>query len=139
MCIRDSSKDVDQVVDWFGNTVLIKNTFAIGNNGLLVNNSVLPIANQETLTSQDIQLFPNPCTDYIRIQLNDVENWNVQIFDTQMKRIVPDVTMNHNNTKEINVTQLSVGMYTVILSKDCLLYTSPSPRDGLLSRMPSSA
>ena len=24
-------------------------------------------------------------------------------------------------------------------SLDCLLYTSPSPRDGLLSRMPSSA
>ena len=27
----------------------------------------------------------------------------------------------------------SIGEYT------CLLYTSPSPRDGLLSRMPSSA
>ena len=26
-----------------------------------------------------------------------------------------------------------------ITSKNCLLYTSPSPRDGLLSRMPSSA
>ena len=26
-----------------------------------------------------------------------------------------------------------------ILLDDCLLYTSPSPRDGLLSRMPSSA
>ena len=25
------------------------------------------------------------------------------------------------------------------LDKGCLLYTSPSPRDGLLSRMPSSA
>ena len=25
------------------------------------------------------------------------------------------------------------------LFKGCLLYTSPSPRDGLLSRMPSSA
>ena len=25
------------------------------------------------------------------------------------------------------------------MSWDCLLYTSPSPRDGLLSRMPSSA
>mgnify|MGYP003684456827 CR=1 FL=1 len=24
-------------------------------------------------------------------------------------------------------------------NNDCLLYTSPSPRDGLLSRMPSSA
>ena len=27
----------------------------------------------------------------------------------------------------------------VIQYYDCLLYTSPSPRDGLLSRMPSSA
>ena len=26
-----------------------------------------------------------------------------------------------------------------LLSESCLLYTSPSPRDGLLSRMPSSA
>ena len=25
------------------------------------------------------------------------------------------------------------------LTRSCLLYTSPSPRDGLLSRMPSSA
>ena len=35
------------------------------------------------------------------------------------------------------------GDYLVILvgtkPKTCLLYTSPSPRDGLLSRMPSSA
>ena len=26
-----------------------------------------------------------------------------------------------------------------LTQKPCLLYTSPSPRDGLLSRMPSSA
>ena len=32
-------------------------------------------------------------------------------------------------------SQLSVGL----LVRICLLYTSPSPRDGLLSRMPSSA
>ena len=31
------------------------------------------------------------------------------------------------------------GINDPILNKDCLLYTSPSPRDGLLSRMPSSA
>src|SRR5664279_1297783 len=28
---------------------------------------------------------------------------------------------------------------TIVLTSTCLLYTSPSPRDGLLSRMPSSA
>ena len=29
--------------------------------------------------------------------------------------------------------------YAILTLKGCLLYTSPSPRDGLLSRMPSSA
>ena len=29
--------------------------------------------------------------------------------------------------------------YDSVWTADCLLYTSPSPRDGLLSRMPSSA
>ena len=31
------------------------------------------------------------------------------------------------------------GHMNVLLAEACLLYTSPSPRDGLLSRMPSSA
>ena len=46
---------------------------------------------------------------------------------------------------EIDFTDLSPGDYVVHLQHGigrylgCLLYTSPSPRDGLLSRMPSSA
>ena len=31
------------------------------------------------------------------------------------------------------------GLWEFVRKGDCLLYTSPSPRDGLLSRMPSSA
>ena len=34
---------------------------------------------------------------------------------------------------------LALGHRPDLLILDCLLYTSPSPRDGLLSRMPSSA
>ena len=30
-------------------------------------------------------------------------------------------------------------LFNTTMEKYCLLYTSPSPRDGLLSRMPSSA
>ena len=49
--------------------------------------------------------------------------------------------------KEKNELSLSATEQNTILghlidgttAKDCLLYTSPSPRDGLLSRMPSSA
>ena len=32
-----------------------------------------------------------------------------------------------------------MGHSVRVRREDCLLYTSPSPRDGLLSRMPSSA
>ena len=33
----------------------------------------------------------------------------------------------------------AAGMEVCVFNRTCLLYTSPSPRDGLLSRMPSSA
>ena len=37
-------------------------------------------------------------------------------------------------------TIIAAGVgYAIALVVGCLLYTSPSPRDGLLSRMPSSA
>ena len=42
-----------------------------------------------------------------------------------------------NILQENQKVQLSVGAATQLLS--CLLYTSPSPRDATLSRMPSSA
>ena len=35
--------------------------------------------------------------------------------------------------------QFLLPMPAVVGHEGCLLYTSPSPRDGLLSRMPSSA
>ena len=40
-------------------------------------------------------------------------------------------TNNEKLVEHLSFTQNAVGA--------CLLYTSPSPRDGLLSRMPSSA
>ena len=36
-------------------------------------------------------------------------------------------------------SKIGVPSVRMVLLKGCLLYTSPSPRDGLLSRMPSSA
>ena len=40
-----------------------------------------------------------------------------------------------NGQRLISISDIPVKTYI----KSCLLYTSPSPRDGLLSRMPSSA
>ena len=48
---------------------------------------------------------------------------------------VPDPT-----NKRVQITLPRIGFEISGVSYDpCLLYTSPSPRDGLLSRMPSSA
>ena len=54
----------------------------------------------------------------IRIKLRAYDN---KILDASTEEIV-------NTVKRTGAT-----------IKGCLLYTSPSPRDGLLSRMPSSA
>ena len=47
----------------------------------------------------------------------------------------PDIYINLQYASLMDLTQL----YAFALICFCLLYTSPSPRDGLLSRMPSSA
>ena len=43
--------------------------------------------------------------------------------------------------RQVGVEQIcnAVDFFIKNISITCLLYTSPSPRDGLLSRMPSSA
>jgi len=46
-----------------------------------------------------------------------------------------DIEIDKSNVLLIGPT----GCGKTLLAKTCLLYTSPSPRDGLLSRMPSSA
>ena len=44
-----------------------------------------------------------------------------------------------NSSLFISNTELKEANARISLIINCLLYTSPSPRDGLLSRMPSSA
>ena len=48
-----------------------------------------------------------------------------------------------NSGPDKGTRNLVIGMVLFIVAVgiifSCLLYTSPSPRDGLLSRMPSSA
>ena len=51
--------------------------------------------------------------------------------------IIVDPSQNINSKGSIVIKDKIIG--DLILNKDCLLYTSPSPRDGRISRMPSSA
>ena len=55
-----------------------------------------------------------------------VSNWSAQIANANYNLIEDELTNND-------------AFDLVTTTNPCLLYTSPSPRDGLLSRMPSSA
>ena len=50
-----------------------------------------------------------------------------------------DVTIEINGDPEKQVVVQAGGKLLNTLADNCLLYTSPSPRDATLSRMPSSA
>ena len=54
-----------------------------------------------------------------------------------------DIIFDYLNKKKNEVIEdapaNAVGTGANVALPPCLLYTSPSPRDGLLSRMPSSA
>ena len=54
--------------------------------------------------------------------------------------VVDFIQANRPKKKEwIEDYYLQIAAYAISQTHPCLLYTSPSPRDGLLSRMPSSA
>ena len=54
-----------------------------------------------------------------------------------METYVKNTTANNANPNSFK--KLVAQDEAEAMEKSCLLYTSPSPRDGLLSRMPSSA
>ena len=100
------------------------------------------------------------CTTYV----SGYNQYNQEILDekSQLYKFSPDITFLIIDSRTI-LGKLFLNPYSVSIeerkqfvqnksdeiinlakslvekSKSCLLYTSPSPRDGLLSRMPSSA
>ena len=68
------------------------------------------------------------------VTLQAAAGFNIHLFPTGQGNIVGNPI---EPVVKLTANPLTVkGMGEHI---DCLLYTSPSPRDGLLSRMPSSA
>ena len=68
--------------------------------------------------------------DHLAGLANDEE---INLFDQALQ----DYQGLRMDADRFTATRLQMGIYGQ--RQDCLLYTSPSPRDGLLSRMPSSA
>ena len=61
------------------------------------------------------------------------------IVDRSMRAEDPIVIGNEPFVSNVDMGQPKTQAEYIEEIRACLLYTSPSPRDGLLSRMPSSA
>ena len=61
--------------------------------------------------------------------------------DSKISTIVRESINEIKETTELAINSVKCGgrIFYIGAGTSCLLYTSPSPRDGLLSRMPSSA
>ena len=71
----------------------------------------------------------------IRHMLNDQNEEAISAFKVCLQQNPKDAALHY----ALFESYLKQEKYTEAVYHTCLLYTSPSPRDGLLSRMPSSA
>ena len=77
---------------------------------------------------------------YQPLQISDFKR--LENILKELESIVKRENKRHEMDQHLMIGALDVLEYEIIPLVDdivCLLYTSPSPRDGLLSRMPSSA
>ena len=76
----------------------------------------------------------------IDFNLGYLESWLDWLEDQGYERPNPSESVFHHSVEKITAGRFcDEPAFYAAEHSDCLLYTSPSPRDGLLSRMPSSA
>ena len=94
-------------------------------------------------------LFETSIRDEYLNQLKSIwENWTIDFAENEMYSIESELKIEYTSKQEIDLEFCSIDdlsnksdseNYFSCLVVICLLYTSPSPRDGATSRMPSSA
>ena len=98
-----------------------------------------------------IRYFPRTHIDRSKVKLVSEIEQNDQTYEVTIFGTIDKLSVFTTKTR-LRIATLTISdesgslkakwfgpQYIESRFKDCLLYTSPSPRDGLLSRMPSSA
>lgn len=112
-----ASNDHEVFIDFAGNTVPVKRTFAVGDLGYLITNSEIQSASINETEEVNVQLYPNPASNKIVIEMEDASSWKIQLLDNAMKDLTIDA-LSSNSKKEIDISTFSTGLYYVILTKD---------------------
>ena len=87
---------------------------------------------EDEIFENELNIHPNPSNGIFKVEIAGISSEDRSIaISNVLGEVVyfEEIKEHHNTSKTIDISHLG----------NCLLYTSPSPRDGLLSRMPSSA
>mgnify|MGYP003304632199 CR=1 FL=1 len=94
------------------------------------------------LITGSIDLIHASKIDIFCDDINDAKYLDERLWNEPKYGLISHNLVTNKADDLINIgypgTKFTLGS-DLILNISCLLYTSPSPRDGLLSRMPSSA
>jgi hypothetical protein len=70
---------------------------------------------RNNISLNNVKIFPNPTSDYITIQIQQSDGYNVQIFNTlgiEIKNLIP-VLYTNNEGERIDVSSLPAGVYYI--------------------------
>jgi hypothetical protein len=69
------------------------------------------VTSNDNILNRQIEIYPNPANDELKIVLRDIESANFTIFDIAGKPIEQGKLTNYNNF--INVSNFAAGFYQV--------------------------
>ena len=125
--------------------------------GLQVDDKAFVKYNSTSGTFDDFTTVPNLHKDIDAVYRPDYTNFHIKASNNSLIQLVSifaigyanqfvvesggDFSVTNSNSNFGQIALVSKGYKDNVFSQDdvCLLYTSPSPRDATLSRMPSSA
>ena len=126
-----------------------------GEEVMVVRNDEITVEQVEDLNPKKIVISPGPCTpNEAGISIELIKKSSVPILGVCLGHqaigaafggnIIKAPEIFHGKLSKVEHNQKKIfngidSPYSVVRYHSCLLYTSPSPRDATLSRMPSSA
>ena len=107
-----------------------------GGQGVYVND----ISRALMIMGHEVDVISGPPYPYLSDQVNLIKLPGLDLFQTFSFKERLKIFLNKKDKKLIDFYEFFSTLFGGFPEmRTCLLYTSPSPRDGLLSRMPSSA
>jgi len=78
---------------------------------------ILTNTNEQSLTDENLKLYPNPAKDLVNINLNENRSGNIR-FINHIGSLVAEYRIDNLDEYQINTSNLNGGMYNVIFTSD---------------------